>query len=144
MLKICTSSMLICAVALLFISCDGNNIKFNANKSTITQENGKNLYRLTIASDSVEDFYLIELKPGNTPKRQISLFEIDTNYIVTNWHGTQVKKITLLPNRIYTIENRSDGDCSPGYATFKTDSFGKSVPNISKNQQILVKQDSQR
>lgn len=84
MLKICTSPMLICAVALLFISCDGNNIKFDANKSTITQENGKNLYRLTIASDSVEDFYLIELKPGNTPKLQISLFEIDTNYIVTN------------------------------------------------------------
>lgn len=120
-------NVLICVFLIVLISCEGNDIKINMNKFMITQENNKELYRLTIASDSLEDFYYINLKDGRKPKRQICLFNVDSNYSIKNWHHIQIERIQLQPNKVYTIENRSDGDCSPGVLKIVTNDVGVPV-----------------
>ena len=57
--------------------------------------------------------------------KKISLTSVDTNYIITDWREEQFSKITLHPNRMYRIENHSNGDCGPGTVAFMTDSLGK-------------------
>ena len=102
-----------------------NEIDFDIKSATITHKEGKYLYRLYLEDDSLGDSYHIKLKEGHEAAKKISLTSVDTNYIITNWRKEQFSKITLHPNRMYRIENHSNGDCGPGTVAFMTDSLGK-------------------
>ena len=102
-----------------------NEIDFDIKSATITHKEGKYLYRLYLDGDSLEDSYHIKLKEGHEAAKKISLTSVDTNYIITDWHDNLFTKIPFSPNRMYRIENHSNGDCGPGTVAFMTDSLGK-------------------
>ena len=109
----------------VFMYSHGNGIDFDVKSATVTHKEGRELYRLYLYGDSLEDIYHIEVKKGHEAVRRISLTSVDTNYIITDWREEQFSKITLHPNRMYRIENHSNGDCGPGTVAFMTDSLGK-------------------
>lgn len=109
----------------VFMNSLGNEINFDVKSATVTHKEGRELYRLYLYGDSLEDIYYIEVKKGHEAVRRISLTSVDTNYIITDWHDNLFTKIPFNPNRKYRIENHSNGDCGPGIITFMTDSLGK-------------------
>lgn len=109
----------------VFMNSHNNEISFDINSATVTHKEDRELYSLCLYSDSLEESYYIKLKEGHEAVRKISLTSVDTNYIITDWHDNQLTKIPLCPNRMYKIENYSNGDCGPGIVTFMTDSLGK-------------------
>ena len=112
-------------IVFVFMNSHNNQINFDINSTTVTHKEDRELYRLCLYSDSLEESYYIKLKEGHEAVREISLIDVDTNYLITDWHDNQLTKITLCPNRMYKLENYSNGDCSPGIVTFMTDSLGK-------------------
>lgn len=109
----------------VFMYSHGNEIDFDVKSATVTHKEGRELYRLYLDGDSLEDIYHIELKEGHEAAKKISLTSVDTNYIITDWHDNLFTKIPFSPNRKYRIENHSNGDCGPGTVAFMTDSLGK-------------------
>ncbi len=109
----------------VFMYSHGNGIDFDVKSATVTHKEGRELYRLYLYGDSLEDIYHIELKEGHEAAKKISLTSVDTNYIITDWHDNLFTKIPFSPNRKYRIENHSNGDCGPGTVAFMTDSLGK-------------------
>lgn len=112
-------------IVFVFMNSHNNQISFDINSTTVTHKEDRELYRLCLYSDSLEESYYIKLKEGHEAVREISLIDVDTNYLITDWHDNQLTKITLCPNRMYKLENSSNGDCGPGIVTFMTDSLGK-------------------
>ncbi len=109
----------------VFMYSHGNGIDFDVKSATVTHKEGRELYRLYLDGDSLEDSYHIKLKEGHEAAKKISLTSVDTNYIITDWREEQFSKITLHPNRMYRIENHSHGSRGIGTVAFMTDSLGK-------------------
>lgn len=137
--KVFVFLFLLCLLFLPFIlfllfNSQGNGIEFDISSSAIISKSGK-LYSIYIHSDSdsLEDIRFIQLKEGHEAKRKISLISVDSNYVITDWRDHQVTKIFLYPNRVYRIENHSNGDCSPGIIMFMTDSLGKPAYQMTDN-----------
>ena len=137
--KVFVFLFLLCLLFLPFIlfllfNSQGNGIEFDISSSAIISKSGK-LYSIYIHSDSdsLEDIRFIQLKEGHEAKRKISLISVDSNYVITDWRDHQVTKIFLYPNRVYRIENHSNGDSSPGIILFMTDSLGKPAYQMTDN-----------
>ncbi len=125
-------------ILFLLFNSQGNGIEFDTSSFEIISKNGK-LYSIYIHSDSLEDLRFIQLKEGHEAKRKISLISVDSNYVITDWRDFQVTKIFLYPNRVYRIENHSNGDCSPSIIMFMTDSLGKPAYQMTDNYWQKVK-----
>ena len=79
----------------VFMYSHDNEIDFDVKSATVTHKEGRELYRLYLYGDSLEDIYHIELKEGHEAAKKISLTSVDTNYIITDWREEQFSKITL-------------------------------------------------
>ena len=68
----------------VFMNSQGNEIDFDVKSATVTHKEGRELYRLYLYGDSLEDIYHIEVKKGHEAAKKISLTSVDTNYIITD------------------------------------------------------------